>query len=157
MKSLRTLTLFHCRNSLHFIHALNPGLDPSGVVICHNLEELVFILRADEEPDDIGSMVRMAAWRASREVKLKSVRILPCGEGGIDVSELEEYTSHLECGPGVSVADGDGGTGLGDYWGGFLFPGEWVYVCTLDVDSQLSGFYHKSDPSNPRIYYDLLS
>jgi len=108
MKCLRTLTLFQCRNPNLFIHALDPGADPSGVVICPKLEELVLVPRFNEELRDIEGLVGMVATRASRAAKLKSVRIHTRGRAvQFNASGLEKHVLHVERGPGVTVADDD--------------------------------------------------
>ena len=108
MKDLRTLTLNQCRNP-HFIRALCPGISPSGVVVCPNLEELILIYGVRGETPDIEGFRGMAAARASRGTKLNSIRILThLGVEQFDTSELEEHVSHVECGPEVTVSDDNG-------------------------------------------------
>ena len=106
MKSLRTLTLFRCRDPHFFIDALHPGVTPTGVVVCPNLEELVFFPSVHEEALDVRSFTGMAAARALRGAKLKSIRIFT-HEVEFGVSELKRHALHVECGPEVAVADYD--------------------------------------------------
>ena len=106
IKGLRSLTLSRCRNLAFSIHALDPGADTSGVVVCPKLEEFVLIPFLDREICDIESLVGMVAARALREAKLKSVRI--CSRSvELNTSELERHVLHVECDPGVTVADDD--------------------------------------------------
>jgi len=109
MKDLRALTLYRCRNPNLFIHALDPGADPSGIVVCPKLEEFVLVPGFAEEIRDIESLVGMVAARASRGAKLKSVRIHTNGRAArwFDASELEKRVLHVECDPVVTVADDD--------------------------------------------------
>jgi hypothetical protein len=109
MRDLRTLTLSHCTSPDIFIHALDPDTSPSGAVVCPKLEELVLVLRLDGETFDIKNVIEMAATRASRGAKLKSVRIVTHNESmQIDVLELRKHALHVECGPRVDVTDDDG-------------------------------------------------
>ena len=107
MKHLRTLTLSRCTSPDIFIHALDPIMR-LGDVICPRLEDLVLVLHPDVETLDIKKVIEMAAGRASRGAKLKSVRIVSQDESmWIDALELRKHVSHVECGPGDGVADGD--------------------------------------------------
>jgi len=106
MAALRTLALYQCQNPHFFIDALHPGVSPSGVVVCPNLEELILFDVAHGSTLGTEGFVGMAAARASRGAKLKTVRIL-AREVGFDVLELEKHVLHVECGPEVAVADGD--------------------------------------------------
>ena len=116
MKDLRTLTLSQCTSPDIFLHTLDPRMNASGVVVCPKLEELVLILRRNGETLDIKSVINVAVARASRGAKLESVRIVTHDESGqIDVSELMEYVSHVECGPKVGVADDDSDDSDEDY------------------------------------------
>jgi hypothetical protein len=97
MNHLRTLTLSHCTSPDIFIHALDPIMSPSGDVICPRLEDLILVLDLDGETLDIKNVIEMAAARASRGAKLKSIRIAgqdPSVE--IDVLELRKHVSHVE-------------------------------------------------------------
>jgi hypothetical protein len=119
MKHLHTLTLFQCTSPDIFIHALDPSISSSGVVVCPKLEELVLVLRRDGETLNINNVIGMAAARASRGAKLESVRIISDDKSmQIDALELEKHASHVECGPWVGVANEDGDSGdEGGWWG----------------------------------------
>ena len=111
MKNLRVLTLSRCTNPHVFIHALNPELFPSDVIVCPELKELIFVLSTYGVKFDIGNVIGMAAARESRGAKLMRVRILDRSDREFDpdgVLELERYVSHVECGPGVDVVNDDG-------------------------------------------------
>ena len=111
MKNLRTLTLSRCTNPHVFVHALNPELFPSDVVVCPQLKELTFVLSTYGVKFDIGNVIGMAAARELRGAKLARVRILDRNGRELDpegVLELERYVSHVECGPGVGVVNDDG-------------------------------------------------
>ena len=100
MKDLRTLVFFECKSLHTFIHALQPGADSSDAVVCPQLEGLGLVLCTDGEMFDITSVVEMAAARALRGVKLRTVRIAGGeGEAGLDVSELRKYVWNVEFGP----------------------------------------------------------
>ena len=48
-------------------------------------------------------------------MKFKSVRVTSCDKSvQASVLELEEYVSHMECGPGVAFASGDIGSGVAE-------------------------------------------
>ena len=101
MKDLRTLVFLKCKSLHTFIHALQPGPDSSDAVVCPQLEELGLVLCTDGEIFNITSVVEMAAARASRGAKLRTIRIFDGkGEAGRDLSELRKYVWNVECGPG---------------------------------------------------------
>jgi hypothetical protein len=111
MKHLRTLTLSRCTSPDIFIHALDPIMSPSDDVACPKLEVLVLVLDLHGEALDIKNVIEMAAARASRGAKLKSVRIIGQDELiQIDALELGKHVSHVECSPGDGVIDE--GTGI---------------------------------------------
>jgi hypothetical protein len=106
IEHLRTLTLHHCASPHIFVHALHPTMSSSGTVVCPELEELVIMLVG--RTLDVRSVIEVAAARASRGAKLKSVRII--GQptfARIDVLELKKHVLDVECGPEVDGADGD--------------------------------------------------
>ena len=106
MEGLRTLKLFHSRSSRGFIAALGPNMSPLEVVVCPKLEELVLAFPIDRETFDMKDLIGMAAWRASRERKLKSVGIE--SRNGVlqtDSLELEKHVSCVEYGSGVDWAN----------------------------------------------------
>jgi hypothetical protein len=96
MKHLRTITLRHCGDSHVFIHALHPNMSSSGVVVCPELEELVIV--RDGGVLDTSSVIGIVAARASKEAKLKSIRITGGKPVWTNVLErLERHVSHVEC------------------------------------------------------------
>ena len=112
MKNLRTLSLDRCRSLRFFIHALDPTMNPSGVVVCPKLEEIVIFERGLFNFEH--AMGMMAASRALRGAKLKAVRIIdsrpdrerdPAG-----TLELRKHVCHVEFGP-VRSAKSDGEEG----------------------------------------------
>ena len=108
MKDLRTLTLYDYANTHDVIRALDPSACSSGVVICPKLEELV--ISQYGEPLDTQDVIEMAAARASRGVKLKSVWIdTPFESVQTDALELKRHVLHVKCGPEVDGPSGDGG------------------------------------------------
>jgi hypothetical protein len=95
MKDLRTLTISQCENLPTFIHALDPDMNPSNVVVCPKLEKL--ILRIGKRSFDVESVIGMAAARAWWGAKLKSVRILSQRKFvQKSMSELGKHVLHLE-------------------------------------------------------------
>ena len=126
MQHLRTLTLSQCTSPNIFIHALDPNISSSGVVVCPELEELVLVLRVNGETLDIKNVIEMAAARASRGAKLKSVRIVDLDSEApsplldlrgdpvyvnqgksmqIDASEIKKHVLRVEYGPEIDTAD----------------------------------------------------
>ena len=102
--NLRTLTLFRCTRSHTFIEALDPRMDSSEVVVCPKLEELIITIRVHGETFDIKSVVEMAAARASRGKKIRTIRIIDGRDkADVDVSELRRYVWNVEYGPGVGL------------------------------------------------------
>ena len=98
MKDLLTLDLRRCSNPQVFIHALDPSVGPSGVMVCQKLEKLVI---EHTETLDIKDIVGMATARASRGKKLKSVTITYCDGSAYaqpDVLELKKLVSHVQVG-----------------------------------------------------------
>jgi hypothetical protein len=108
MRHLRTLELHGFENSHIFIHALHPGMSPSGLVVCPKLKKLWIEL--PEETLDLKDFVGMAAARASRGAKLKSVTIRQNSYVRTDVLELRKHVSRVNCGPEFDFEDYDGGT-----------------------------------------------
>ena len=98
MKDLRTLKLDRCEDSRIYIHALDPKTSSSGDMICPKLEEL-FVMH-EERAFDIKNIVVVAAVRASRGAKLKSVKIVTFTRTRYsqpDVLELKKHVLHVEC------------------------------------------------------------
>ena len=98
MKNLCTLTISRCKNLRSLICALDPDKNSSNPPICPKLEELV--LRTGwVDVFEVESMVGMAAARASRGAKLKSVRVLNLGEFElVDMSDLCNHVLDVEHG-----------------------------------------------------------
>jgi hypothetical protein len=106
MDHLRTLILYRCTSPDIFIHALDPNTNSSGVAVCPELEELILVLRLSEETLDIKNVKEMAAARASRGAKLKSIKISSHDKSmQIDALDLREHALHVECGPEVNVVN----------------------------------------------------
>jgi len=94
MHNLRTLTISRCQNLSSFVVFLKISR------LCHWLEELVLDPRDDMDGFDIQNVIGLAE---SRKTKLKSVRIVnQDGFPQAQVSKLEEYVPHVECGPGAA-------------------------------------------------------
>jgi len=107
MGNLRTLTLSNCDTPHPFIHALDPSMSLSQVIVCPRLEELNVY---HKKTLDIKSFIRMAAARASGGVKLKSVRIsswFVTTYSQRDVLELGMHVSRVECGHSDSSDEED--------------------------------------------------
>jgi len=96
MSDLHTLTLTRC-NNLPFILALNPDYNPSKLVPCPNLEELVLYVETRNE-FNIPELMNMAKERASKGAKLRSVTIVGLGElvPGKEVFKLRKHVAHVE-------------------------------------------------------------
>ena len=96
MKDLRTLTLIQCIN-LAPILALNPIHNPSKLVPCPNLEELVLYVEK-RDAFNIPELMSMAKERASKGAKLQLITIVGLGEvvPGKEVFKLKEHVAHVE-------------------------------------------------------------
>ena len=103
MINLRTLTLSDHQTPHTPECVLDPNKGPSNVVILPKLEELSFVPYTYMESFDIGTVIEMAAARASRGAKLRVVRIVDkVGElVPEDESELRKHVLHVEYGPGI--------------------------------------------------------
>jgi hypothetical protein len=98
MKHLRALMLHHCASPHIFVHALRPTMRSPETVVCPELEELVIVLRG--RTFDMKSVIGVAAARASKGAKLKTVRIVGRDRPArTDVLELEKHVFHVGCGP----------------------------------------------------------
>ena len=102
MKDLRTLTLSGCMYPDILIRALQPPTSSSEVMVCPKLEVFVLVLYPfyfGLEPSEMTSIIEMAAARASRGGKLKTVRIF-CRHGTADpdLSELRKHVWNVEYG-----------------------------------------------------------
>jgi len=97
MKDLRTLTLSRCRHPDIFICALQPATGSSEVVVCPKLKELVLVLHPHETMTHITNITKMAAARALRGEKLRTVKIVGRRDAAnFDVSELGEHVWNVE-------------------------------------------------------------
>ena len=106
LKHLRLIKLYHCKNPHTFIHALHPSTSSSGVTVCPKLEGMEFVQYNNRL---VKNIIGMAAARASRGVKLKSVTLTHyCGDQHpqLDLVELEKHVLHVECNPMVAIATG---------------------------------------------------
>ena len=99
MKNLRTLVLSRCSGLLCvFMDALNPNTGSLKEVVCPLLEELVFVLRVrrdfeeeDGEEFDMGTVIEMAAARASRGARLRIVK----NQAELDLVDVVELRKHV--------------------------------------------------------------
>ena len=100
MQNLRTLTLSQCDNLYGFTSALHPSVNPLEPVVCPKLDELTLDLNtyADRFQANLWNVIGMAAMRASRGAKLKSVIINTDEDGFVRVgtSELKEHVLQVE-------------------------------------------------------------
>ena len=101
MKDLRTLTLSNCISPDILVRALQPPTNSSEVMVCPKLEEVIFkpyyppYFRGDRS--GVASIVEVAAARASRGGKLKTVRIFHGrGTADLDLSELRKQVWDVE-------------------------------------------------------------
>ena len=103
MKALRTLVISRSKNSHIFMNALQPGMSSSEVEVCPKLENLILVYPVTMETFDVKDVIRMAAARASRGAKLKSVKFV-CDVMEfmkIDLLEFKNHVSHMKYGPNV--------------------------------------------------------
>ena len=100
MKDLRTLTLSGRMSPEFLIRALQPSTNSSEVMVCPKLEEFVLVfypLSFWRDQSNITSIAEMAAARASRGGKLKTVKIFHRrGTANLDVSELRKHVWNVE-------------------------------------------------------------
>ena len=93
---LRTLSLTNCDN-LPFTRALDPEQNPSNLVLCLNMKELVLYVQRWYLLD-LEHLIKMAKNRALRGAKLSSITIV--GPSHLapetEVSKLQEYITHVE-------------------------------------------------------------
>ena len=94
MEHLRTLVLSRCTSPDIFIRALDPNNGVSGVVVCPKLEKLVLVFRLNRGTLDIKNVIDMAAARASRGAKLRTVRIVS-GQNELDLVDVLELGKHV--------------------------------------------------------------
>ena len=118
MKNLRTLVLVDCHD-LHFIRALDPEENPSNLILCSNMAEIVFYKSLFEGE----RLVMMAKNRASKGVKLSSITIVGRGYSRAKSKEpfgLKEYVNRAECKPRSGANPGwDYVPGESNNWSGF--------------------------------------
>lgn len=103
MGNLRSLTLSDRQTSHTSEHVLNPDKTPSNVVVFPKLEELSFIPNTNMESFNVRPVIEMAAARASRGAKLRTVRIIDRVNklGWEDALELRKHVLHVEYGSDV--------------------------------------------------------
>ena len=96
MKDLRTLKLSRCTNPDIFICALQPATSSLEAMVCPKLEKIILVLPF-EETFDVTNTIEMAAARASRGKKLRTIGVID-GRGGaeLDVSELRKHVWNVE-------------------------------------------------------------
>lgn len=97
--SLRTLVCSAGRRTMSFIEILDPRQNPSNLLLCVNLEELVFHVEDMSEYNlSVELLVGMAKNRASREAKLSSITIVSSvGPVLEDIFKLREHVTHVVC------------------------------------------------------------
>ena len=93
---LRILTLINC-NNLPFILALNPEQNPSNLVLCPKMEDLVIYVQY-LSLFDVELLVRAVRNRALRGVKLSSIKLVGLrGDGEREeVTKLREHVARVE-------------------------------------------------------------
>ena len=113
MNNLRILALSRFKGLHMFMYALRPNRNPSKVMACPKLEELIFVPRTDSIYFDVYSVLETAAARALRGAKLRTVKIFD-EEDNIDrecVSELRKHVVQVEFGPRAVFGDGSDDSG----------------------------------------------
>jgi hypothetical protein len=110
--SLRTLILIDCEN-LPFILALDPEHNQPNLVLCPNMEELIFYFNYWHKipVEDILSMVKN---RASSGAKLLSITLVSYREKMEEVPELAEHVTYVEYRVRRGTPAWDGVPGEGD-------------------------------------------
>ena len=91
------------------IWVLVPSVIRALHALCPKLQELVLIPHAGKEALDIECVIDMAAARALRGAKLRTVRIID-EQDELDlgsVLELRKYVLHVKCGQEVDVVNDD--------------------------------------------------
>ena len=98
MNDLRTLTLDQCMREHFFTYALHPNMGSQEVMVCPQLEELVVVFHRWGATRDVKDIIKMAAARASKGKKLRTVRIVDCALplDPEDVLELRKHVLRLE-------------------------------------------------------------
>ena len=97
MNDLRTFVLV-CSDYLPFILALDPEQNPSNLILCPSMEELVLYIVWYSDNLHPKYLTTMAKNRASRGAKLSSIMITILGGYSIekDLSKLREHVTHVE-------------------------------------------------------------
>ena len=96
MEDLRTLILIGYKDP-PFIHTLNPDKNPSKIVLCPRLEEIVFYINR-QDPLHVDELVDMAKERALRGAKLPAVTVVSVDAVAPkqDVFWLKKHVSRVE-------------------------------------------------------------
>ena len=93
---LRTLVVINCNNR-PFTYALDPEQNPSDLILCSKMEELVLYIKI-WDVFDIRFLIKMAKNRASRGAKLSSITFVDRGGHGLreEALKLGEHVTHVE-------------------------------------------------------------
>ena len=91
---LRTLILADCASS-QLARVLDPSQNPAGLVLCHNMENLVFYAKSLSLLS-VASLIKMAKNRVSRGAKLSSITIVEPGGPVPRVFELRKYVTRMD-------------------------------------------------------------
>ena len=96
MSALRTLILIDCLN-VPFISALNPSQNPSGTLVCPELEELALYIK-EKEWFCISELSEMVKERGSRGAGLSTITIFSPQEfvPAKEVLKLRDHVSYVE-------------------------------------------------------------
>ena len=92
VENLRTLSLINCLN-LPFLLALNPEKNPQKAILCPKLEELVIHVEI-ENWFYINEVLEMAKERASKGIKLETIRIVS-SEAFVPAKEVLKLRNHV--------------------------------------------------------------
>lgn len=93
---LRTLVLIDCYDLVPFTRALDPGRDPSNLVLCPNIEELVLYVE-DWSPSNVRHLIGMAKNRCFRGRKLSLIKFVDLDfcKSQYDVLSLREHVTDV--------------------------------------------------------------
>ena len=96
MNDLRTLVMIDCNNR-PFTCALDPQKNPSSLILCSKMEELVLYIKI-WDVFDIRFLIKMAKNRASRGAKLSLIRFVDRRGRGLreEALKLGEHVTHVE-------------------------------------------------------------
>lgn len=107
LSNLRTLILTSC-NNLPFVLSLNPQRNPSNLVLCSDMEELILYI---DSPDQFypKHLIKMARNRATRGAKLSAITLVDLGQHlpEKEVLKLREHVTHVEYRTGGASPDWD--------------------------------------------------